>query len=240
MWFDSPYHPLLYAHRSEDEARQAVQTVVGILNLAPGGRILDVGCGQGRHLWPLAEQGYRVSGLDLAAHRIAEAREDSAQKGHDAQLFVGSMLDPLPGGPYDAVVNWFTSFGFFDDRAAHQRAVTNMAAALTSNGTLVMDFLNAVEVRANLVPDDVHTVDGICFRIQRWIEGDFVHKVIEVTDGDRVETFTERVMLLERADFEAFFEAAGLHSVHFLGDYDGSPWSPSSPRCIAIGRTFAP
>jgi hypothetical protein len=47
-------------------------------------------------------------------------------------------------------------------------------------------------------------------------------------------------MLLERADFEAFFAAAGLTKLSFLGDYDGSPWSPTSPRCIAVGRTLAP
>ena len=240
MWFDSPYYPLLYAHRSEAEARQAVQTLVGMLHLAPGERILDVGCGRGRHLWPLAQQGYQVSGLDLAAHRIAEAREDSARKGLDAQLYVGSMLDPLPGGPYGAVVNWFTSFGFFDDRETHRQAISHMAAALRPGGVLVVDFLNSPEVRANLVTEDVQELQGITFRQRRWLDQDFVHKTIEVIDGDRIEVFSERVMLLERADFEAFFEAAGLHSVHFLGDYDGSPWSPSSPRCIAIGRTFAP
>ena len=240
MWFDSPYYPLLYAHRSETEARQAVQTLVGMLHLAPGERILDVGCGRGRHLWPLAQQGYQVSGLDLAAHRIAEAREDSARKGLDAQLYVGSMLDPLPGGPYGAVVNWFTSFGFFDDRETHRQAISHMAAALRPGGVLVVDFLNSPEVRANLVAEDVQELQGITFRQRRWLDQDFVHKTIEVTDGDRVEAFSERVMLLERADFEAFFAAAGLTKLSFLGDYDGSPWSPTSPRCIAVGRTLAP
>jgi len=211
-----------------------------MLHLAPGERILDVGCGRGRHLWPLAQQGYQVSGLDLAAHRIAEAREDSARQGLDAQLYVGSMLDPLPGGPYGAVVNWFTSFGFFDDRETHRQAISHMAAALRPGGVLVVDFLNSPEVRANLVAEDVQELQGITFRQRRWLDQDFVHKTIEVTDGDRVEAFSERVMLLERADFEAFFAAAGLTKLSFLGDYDGSPWSPTSPRCIAVGRTLAP
>jgi SAM-dependent methyltransferase len=240
MWFDSPYYPMLYAHRSEDEARQAVQNVVGLLNLAPGARILDVGCGRGRHLWPLSDLGYRVAGIDLAAHRVAEARAGSAQKGIDAELFVGSMLDPLPQAPYDAVVNWFTSFGFFDDLATHQLAIAHMAQALSPGGALVMDFMNAVEVRANLVPEDHVQVDRVEFHINRWIEEPFVHKSISIRDGAHSEAFHERVMLLDRTDFEALFAAAGLQSVQFLGDYDGSPWTPQSPRCIAIGRTFAP
>lgn len=239
MWFDSPYYPMLYAHRSEDEARQAVQNVVGLLKLTPGARILDVGCGRGRHLWPLAELGYRVAGIDLAAHRIAEAQAGSAQKGIDAELFVGSMLDPLPQPPYDAVVNWFTSFGFFDDLATHQLAIAHMAQALTPGGTLVMDFMNASEVRTNLVPEDQVQVGNVEFHVRRWIEGSFVHKSISIRDGMKTAKFSERVMLLDRSDFEALFAAAGLQSVEFLGDYDGSPWTPRSPRCIAIGRTFA-
>jgi 2-polyprenyl-3-methyl-5-hydroxy-6-metoxy-1,4-benzoquinol methylase len=83
MWFDSPYYPLLYAHRSEAEARQAVQTLVRHLQLEPGARILDVGCGRGRHLWPLLEQGkllpsiYKVFPLAQAgaAHALMESSE---------------------------------------------------------------------------------------------------------------------------------------------------------------------
>jgi cyclopropane fatty-acyl-phospholipid synthase-like methyltransferase len=239
MWFDSPYYPMLYAHRSEDEAQQAVQNVVGLLHLKPGARILDVGCGRGRHLWPLAELGYRVAGIDLAADRVAEARAGSAQKGIDAELFVGSMLDPLPQPPYDAVVNWFTSFGFFDELATHQLAIAHMARALTPGGALVMDFMNAAEVRANLVPEDRIEVGHVEFHVRRWIEEPFVHKSISIRDGATTREFSERVMLLDRSDFEALFAAAGLDSVQFLGYYDGSPWTPQSLRCIAIGRTFA-
>lgn len=240
MWFDSPYYPLLYAHRSDDEARKAVQTLVRHLDLAPGARILDVGCGRGRHLWPLLEQGYDVSGIDIAAHRITEARSIASDRDLHPALYVGSMLDALPNPPYDAVVNWFTSFGFFDDTATHQQAILHMAEALRPGGVLVIDFLNAPEVRANLVAEDQQMLHGITFSQRRWIEDGFVHKAIEVTDGDRHSSFLERVLLLEKSDFEAFFAAAGVAETLFLGDYDGSPWTAQSPRCIAVGRTLAP
>lgn len=96
MWFDSPYYPMLYAHRSEDEAQQAVQNVVGLLHLKPGARILDVGCGRGRHLWPLAELGYRVAGIDLAADRVAEARAGSAQKASTPNFLWAACSTPCP------------------------------------------------------------------------------------------------------------------------------------------------
>jgi hypothetical protein len=82
-------------------------------------------------------------------------------------------------------------------------------------------------------------VDHVEFYVRRWIDEPFVHKSIIIRDGATTTEFSERVMLLDRSDFEALFAAAGLHSVQFLGDYDGSLWTPQSPRCIAIGRTFA-
>jgi hypothetical protein len=115
-----------------------------------------------------------------------------------------------------------------------------MAQALAPGGVLVVDFMNAAEVRSNLVPEDHLQMGSVEFRVQRWIDEPFVHKSISIRDGSDESAFHERVMLLDRTDFEELFASAGVHATRFLGDYDGSPWTPQSPRCIAIGRTFAP
>ncbi|MCB0125992.1 MAG: class I SAM-dependent methyltransferase [Caldilineaceae bacterium] len=44
------------------------------LDIASGGRILDVGCGTGRHAVELARRGYQVTGLDFSAGMLAEAQ----------------------------------------------------------------------------------------------------------------------------------------------------------------------
>jgi cyclopropane fatty-acyl-phospholipid synthase-like methyltransferase len=50
-----------------------VNGVVGLLGLAPGARLLDLCCGHGRHAVPLAQLGYRVTGLDLSRTLLARA-----------------------------------------------------------------------------------------------------------------------------------------------------------------------
>jgi len=54
-----------------------VDTLVDVLDLVPGGRVLDVGCGPGRHSHELARRGYEVVGLDVSETFIALARRDA-------------------------------------------------------------------------------------------------------------------------------------------------------------------
>ena len=54
-----------------------VDTLVDVLDLVPGDRVLDVGCGPGRHSHELARRGYEVVGLDTSETFVALARRDA-------------------------------------------------------------------------------------------------------------------------------------------------------------------
>jgi len=54
---------------------QEVDFLVGCLGLAPGARILDVGCGPGRHAHALGRRGFEVVGVDISERFVALARE---------------------------------------------------------------------------------------------------------------------------------------------------------------------
>jgi malonyl-CoA O-methyltransferase len=68
-------------------------------------RVLDLGCGTGRHTAWLAEQGASVTGVDFSAGMLALARRRCA--GSDVQLVVHDVHEPLPfsDGVFDSVVN---------------------------------------------------------------------------------------------------------------------------------------
>ena len=54
---------------------QEVDFLVGVLGLEPGMRVLDVGCGPGRHAHALAERGIEVHGIDISDRFVELARE---------------------------------------------------------------------------------------------------------------------------------------------------------------------
>jgi SAM-dependent methyltransferase len=117
--------------------RREVSRLIDLLALPSGARILDVPCGQGRHAHLLAEAGYNVDGLDYSAHLIELAK----QRGTGPSLrYVRGDMRRLPArwaGRFDAVVNLFTSFGFFADPADDARVVAEFARVLKPGGALV-------------------------------------------------------------------------------------------------------
>ena len=94
-------------------------------------------CGQGRHSHLLAEAGYNVDGSDLSRELLQRAK----RRGTGTTLrYTRSDMRRLPArwtARFDAVVNLFTSFGFFLLPSDDERVVAEWARVLTPGGTLI-------------------------------------------------------------------------------------------------------
>jgi ubiquinone/menaquinone biosynthesis C-methylase UbiE len=136
-YFDSQYlleyEPLFSLERD----RREVARLMDVLGLPSGVRLLDVPCGQGRHAHLLAEAGYDVDGLDYSADLLALAR----QRGTGKRLrYTRGDMRALPArwtGRFDAVLNLFTSFGFFVEPAEDRRVLAEFARVLAPGGVLI-------------------------------------------------------------------------------------------------------
>ncbi|HEY0971740.1 MAG TPA: methyltransferase domain-containing protein [Gemmatimonadales bacterium] len=127
------YEPLFQLERD----RREVSRVVEILGLPAGSRLLDCPCGQGRHAHLLAETGFDVDGLDYSGHLLERARDRGT--GRTLRYTRGDMRK-LPArwtGRFDAVLNLFTSFGFFLDPADDRMVIQEFARVLKPGGVLV-------------------------------------------------------------------------------------------------------
>lgn len=239
-WFDSPYYHLLYQHRDDNEAQQFLDHLIAKLALVSNARVLDLACGKGRHSITLAQKGFTVVGADLAANSIAAAEQNRVALGLDNLNFVvHDMRKPLEGQQFAVIFNLFTSFGYFDTLEENQAVCKSIAQMLTTEGLLVIDFLNAHKVCKNLKPSEVVSRDGAQFNIERWHDHKHIFKQIEVLDtiqNTAVGTFTERVQALSLANFEAllspYFEIQATYGSYALDAFN----EQDSDRLIIIAK----
>ena len=136
-YFDSQY--LLEYEPIFDLAqdRREVARLIELLGLPTGSRVLDVPCGQGRHAHLLAEAGFDVDGLDLSSDLLQRARERGTSR---TLRYTRGDMRRLPArwtGRFAAVVNLFTSFGFFLEPSDDARVVAEWTRVLEPGGCLV-------------------------------------------------------------------------------------------------------
>ncbi|MGH7579694.1 MAG: class I SAM-dependent methyltransferase [Gemmatimonadales bacterium] len=228
-WFGEEYLQL-YPHRDQAEADRAVALVAEATGLVPGWRVLDVGCGAGRHARAFRSRGARCFGLDLSLTLLRIARGVT-----DAPLVRADMRRlPIRPGSMDLTVSLFTSFGYFERDEEHAEALRGMVGTLRPGGWFVIDFLNAAEVRGRLVARESVPVRGGEVDVSRSVspDGRYVCKTIVTPDGRK---FAERVRLFEPAEITTMLADAGVAVRHRFGDYDATPLRAGSPRTILAG-----
>ncbi|HWO88099.1 MAG TPA: class I SAM-dependent methyltransferase [Gemmatimonadales bacterium] len=229
-WFGEDYLEL-YRHRDEAEAEQLVALLARHGIGGAGDLVLDLACGAGRHAAALARRGARVVGLDLSAALLRRARS----RGQHALVRGDMRLLGLRTASFAAVVNLFTSFGYFDADAEHRAVLDEVARVLVPGGWFVLDYLNATWVRAHLVARDRRAIGDRTIVQERRISADgrWVEKTITMDSG---ESFQERVRLFDCRELAAMLMGSGLAAHAAYGDYSGAPQEPTSPRCILLAR----
>lgn len=244
-WYELSFgedYLLVYKHRDAQGAKHEVQQMIRWLGLPPGARVLDLCCGMGRHAMALTEAGYIVTGVDLSKVLLREARlgdPEGKVDWHQADMRELPLTDP-----FDAVVNLFTSFGYFKHDAEQIRVLREVRRLLKPGAKFMIDYLNPNYTSAHLVPYSERVDDGRKIIEQRRIEDGYVIKHITITDheipgqeqGNGSRKYIERIKLYSLEEFKRMLDEAGLVLEKVHGDYDEEHYDPqNSRRMILIG-----
>ncbi|MER5770991.1 class I SAM-dependent methyltransferase [Streptomyces sp. NPDC001985] len=210
-----------------------------LLGFPPGSRVLDLCCGPGLFLVPLAERGHRVTGVDLSPAMLERARETCEKAGAAVELVRADMLEYTAPGAYDVILNVFTSFGYFADAADNLQVLRNARRSLAPGGQLLVDVMGK-EVIAGWIgrPQAVDLPDG-SYIVQRdtildsWrrLRTDWTH-----VRGDTARTASIHSFLYSAAELHDLFLEAGFTGVECFGDFDGGPYDQHARRLVVRGR----
>ncbi len=103
-------------------------------------RILDLACGTGNVTELLAQEGYDVTGVDIAPEMITQARHKAAEHGLAIGYHVQDAAElDLPGERFDLCISLFDSLNYIIEPDRLARALTRVVAHLTGNGLFIFD-----------------------------------------------------------------------------------------------------
>ena len=208
------------------------------MGLPVGSRLLDVPCGQGRHAHLLAESGFDVDGLDYSRELLSVARK----RGTGSRLrYTRGDMRRLPArwkGRFDAVVNLFTSFGFFAHPRDDERVVSEFARVLKRGGALIWHGGSRDGVMARFLGRDWWTSDGMLFAQER--EFDPLSGVLTVRSnwkrGARSGAREHRIRLYTATRLSEIFAQAGLVVEQAFDGFTDKPLSRTSSEMLLVAR----
>jgi hypothetical protein len=138
---------------------------------------------------------------------------------------------------FDAVLNLFTSFGYFVDKNDNIQTLHSVYENLKPGAIFVQDFLNAESVIKNLVEKETINRGDVVFEITRTIIDQQIIKNISFEVGQETYEFSEEVTLFTLSDFEQMYQKVGFKINHLYGDYQLNAYNPtSSDRLILISE----
>lgn len=234
-WFGQEYLEL-YSYRDEEEAERHLDLVEEALGEPEPRAVLDLACGAGRHTEALRRRGYRALGVDLSLTLLVQRPELPRVAGDMCCL-------PFDDGTFGWVLNFFTSFGYFETERQNFQVLAEIERALAPGGRFLIDFLNLDRVLDTLEPREVREhPDGNGDRrveIERWWDPTArrINKRIRVEPGGETpRTFLESVRGYRRDEVVMGLEWAGLEVTDSYGNFLGEPFERDSERLILVGR----
>ena len=133
------YYAIGYKWNTEAEC-DFIESCVKAHGLAQAKRILDIGCGSGRHAISLAKRGYSVSGVDIQPGMVAFVEEEARKARLDIKISVGDLRHLELTGKFDVAFCFMDTFRFLLTNEEILAHLSTVAGLLAPGGLYLTDF----------------------------------------------------------------------------------------------------
>jgi SAM-dependent methyltransferase len=217
-----------------EQTRSEAEFLLKVFNAGESSRLLDVPCGNGRHSIALAKRGCRVTGVDLSAEFIDEARNASVSL--PATWIAGDMRELPWCEEFDGAFCFGNSFCYLDALEARD-FLAKVARTLKPGSRFALETGMAAEsILPNLLQKRWHRLGDLYMLSENQYHPRAGRLDIQYTfirDG-QVETRPTSSYVLTVNEICRLHVEAGLQPVELLGSVNGEPYQLGSPRLILI------
>jgi cyclopropane fatty-acyl-phospholipid synthase-like methyltransferase len=188
-----------------------------IADLQENDTVLDIMCGYGRHALELARRGMNATAIDNLQDYITEIDIAVAEEALHVKAFASDALEPLPEGPFKAIICMGNSFSFFDKEDA-QQLLQNISSSLQQGGTFILNSWMVAEIAIRhfkekdwmQVEDFKYLLDYKYQFYSSRIESE--HTIIRNDGATEVIKGVDYIFTL--SELEDMFEKAGLKTIN--------------------------
>jgi SAM-dependent methyltransferase len=210
---------------------QEVGFLVEHLALKEGMRVLDAGCGPGRHGLALARLGIEVVGIDLSPDFIELARQAAEAEQLPARFKVADIRDLNYDRAFDAVICLCQGgFGLLGGGDSELGVIDRLAHALKPGASLAVSAFSAYFAVRHLESSETFEADTGVQHERATVRG---------PDGAEAE-FDLWTTCYTPRELRLLARRAGLHDIHIYavtpGDYAARPPSIDTPEHLLVAR----
>jgi len=235
-FFDGPYGKTIL-ESFEERAPEEVDFIEDVLSLSKNATILDLCCGLGRHSTELAKRGYKVTGVDFTKQYLETARNKAEKRGVNVKFVENDMRNISFNQKFDAVINMFTSFGFFKDKD-NLKVLENVSNALKLAGRFLIDVINRDWIIRNYLKKDWREI-GKCLVLEtrKFDLATSINygKQIIIQGGERIEKDVP-VRLYSFHELKSMLESVGLNVIASYGSFKKDKLTFDSMRMKIVSQ----
>jgi SAM-dependent methyltransferase len=216
-WYRFAYPPSMADTPWAQKTVSEVDRLLTILDPPPGSRILDMGCGTGRHSLELSRRGFSVLGVELLEANVEVARGGAEEESLQAEFLVADVRGLDLADRFDFVLSLNDgAIGYFPTEAENNQVFEAVSAALRPGGRHLAQLPNVLH--AETTPPTKGWIEGegtLELIDHRWnvhtrhLEGATATLVVgKPFEGLEMVPFRKRLYSL--AELEEIYESAGM------------------------------
>ncbi len=243
-WFEDQifweqFESALFPEERLERTSEQVDRFVDLLALDEGDSVLDLPCGIGRHSLEFARRGFEVTALDITEEYLNKAESKAKREGLDIEFIREDMREFKREESFNAVINFFTSFGYSKEREDNLKILRNVHTSLKSEGRFLLDVMGKEILRRVFTERDWRRLDEGYFLEERSFNEEsnmLESRWILIRNDGEVREHEFLYKAYTASELERLLREAGFAEIDIYGDLERASYDQDASRLIALAR----
>ena len=236
--FWTTFESLLFNQKRLADSALQVDQIIKLLQIEQGEKILDLCCGIGRHSLEFARRGFDVTGVDRTTFYLDKAQNQSKAEDLNIEFVNEDMRNFCRAGAFDAVINMFTSFGYFEKVEDDRRVVENVYRSLKSGGKFLIEIMGKELITRDFRERDWNEINGFIILEERRLLNNWEkieNRWIILKDNQQIE-YKFVLRLYSAKELTSLLTQCGFSDIEVYGSLAGIDYDHNAKRLVVLAR----